>query len=192
VKPPKWVIGMVTVWGVLTLAGVSLMARYDSTAGPDQSAPSQWPERTSLKLAGDPFQAFLFVHPYCACTRATLSELERLMQTRGRRLRVTISIVTRKDQDYKSLAIYETVRAIPDVAIVADPEGAEARRFGAVTSGFLALYNQKGDLLFSGGITGARGEEGDNRGRSAVEEIVDGKAGLRRALVFGCGLGTAE
>ena len=44
-------------------------------------------------------------------------------------------------------------------------------------------------LLFSGGITVARGHAGDNTGRGAIEELIDGETAVsRRTPVFGCAL----
>ena len=51
---------------------------------------------------------------------------------------------------------------------VLDPGGAEARRFGVATSGHVLLYDTRGDLIFSGGITPGRGEQGDNAGPGGV------------------------
>ena len=61
--------------------------------------------------------------------------------------------------------------------------------FHAETSGQTALYDATGNLLFSGGITSARGHEGDNDGRAAVVSLLtsDG-AEERETPVFGCPL----
>ena len=70
-----------------------------------------------------------------------------------------------------------------------DPEGREARLFGAAASGAVALYDTHGILAFSGGITGARGHSGDNAGRSAVVALLTGRRPERaRTFVFGCDL----
>ena len=45
----------------------------------------------------------------------------------------------------------------------------------------------RGDLLFSGGITFARGHAGDNAGRTAIEACAAGQSpGYRQTPVFGC------
>jgi hypothetical protein len=44
--------------------------------------------------------------------------------------------------------------------------------------------------MFQGGITGARGHEGDNAGQAAVIELVaGGRPSVRQTRVFGCALG---
>jgi hypothetical protein len=79
--------------------------------------------------------------------------------------------------------------AIPGVTVVRDDEGVEAGRFRAATSGQTMLYDAAGKLLFSGGITSARGHEGDNAGRAAVVSLLTtGEAGREGTPVFGCPL----
>jgi hypothetical protein len=83
-----------------------------------------------------------------------------------------------------------------------DEDGAEAARFGAATSGQVLVYGRDGALVFSGGITAARGHFGDNEGSKAIAHFVadprpaaevrerspaDASAGnLARTPVFGC------
>jgi hypothetical protein len=70
-----------------------------------------------------------------------------------------------------------------------DEGGAEARRFGAATSGQALLYDAAGRLVFSGGITPARGHSGDSAGRDAIIRWVErGTAPQKSAFVFGCSL----
>ena len=78
----------------------------------------------------------------------------------------------------------------PDTGrVVLDPDGREARRFGVKGSGHVLLYEPSGDLVFSGGITPSRGHEGDNPGRSAVIDLINGgRAAVHRTPVFGCPL----
>ncbi len=89
---------------------------------------------------------------------------------------------------------------IPDVTVVRDDSGLEARRFGAATSGQTLLYDAGGALLFSGGITGARGHAGDNAGQSELVSLLNrgpsspavtlnrGQSARDATSVFGCPL----
>ena len=83
----------------------------------------------------------------------------------------------------------ENGRADPSVTVVRDDDGREAQRFGAATSGQTFLYDSRGALEFSGGITSARGHAGDNAGRTALISLVDRlETSQRRTQVFGCPL----
>lgn len=73
--------------------------------------------------------------------------------------------------------------------MVFDPDGVEARRFGAETSGHTLLFGADGHLLFSGGITASRGHSGDNDGENAIVALLNHQIpALTRTLVFGCSL----
>jgi hypothetical protein len=71
-------------------------------------------------------------------------------------------------------------------------DGRESARVGVAVHAL--LYDARGRLAFSGGITSARGYEGDNAGRHAIEALlVDGTSTIARTSVFGCFLrGTVE
>ena len=70
-----------------------------------------------------------------------------------------------------------------------DEGGVEASRFGAATSGQAILYDGDGRLVFSGGITAARGHFGDNAGSQALARLlIDGMPSRPHTPVFGCAL----
>ena len=96
---------------------------------------------------------------------------------------------TGSSTDWEKTDLWQSAARIPGVNVVADDNGIEARRFHAVTSGQTALYDVDGHLLFSGGITSARGHSGDNAGRSAIVSLLNtGDADLTETAVFGCPL----
>jgi hypothetical protein len=81
--------------------------------------------------------------------------------------------------------------ALPDLRVYQDRGGAEARRFGVATSGHVLVYDVSGLLVFSGGITAARGHGGDNSGRASVFDRIKNAEGSRSGNpVFGCPLAT--
>jgi hypothetical protein len=68
-----------------------------------------------------------------------------------------------------------------------------ARQFHATTSGQTLLYSPAGSLMFSGGITAARGHEGDNVGESTIVALLTGKpTDVVRTPVFGCPIVESE
>ena len=83
--------------------------------------------------------------------------------------------------------LWSSANNIPGVNVSVDENGVEARRFESETSGQAALYSVAGRLIFSGGITSARGHAGDNDGRSAIQSLLlTGKAVKTQTAVFGC------
>jgi hypothetical protein len=84
-------------------------------------------------------------------------------------------------------SLRNAAEAIPGVRAVDDVGGKEAALFGIVASGHVLLYDPGGRRLFSGGITVARGHEGDNDGAAAVLRLVDGSGPAAACHpVFGC------
>lgn len=70
-----------------------------------------------------------------------------------------------------------------------DADGKLAERFAATTLGAIVVYDATGDLQYQGGITVARGHEGDNRGKAAIFAVAHDKATEAVEYpVYGCPL----
>lgn len=109
----------------------------------------------------------------------------------GDRLAVHVWFFTTDELDGAARAASNWLHAasIPGVHVHADPSGATANLFGAMTSGFTLVYSPAGRLQFAGGITGARGHEGDNMGaHEVVLCAMDADKSATNTPVFGCSL----
>jgi hypothetical protein len=180
-------IGVLWVVGVGT--GLVMLTGYSNTPGDMRPAPSNWPRGSRLRLTNGRATLVLFAHPRCPCTRASLGELEKIIARY--RDAVTPWVVflkpTDSDDSWDQTDLWSTAAAIPGVHVVRDEGGSEARRFHAGTSGQTLLYSDRGELLFNGGITYARGHSGDNAGRAAIESYLSGHwPGYHETPVFGC------
>ncbi len=111
----------------------------------------------------------MFAHPRCACTRAELRELV------GRHAgHVDVYVVfLQPNETWSHTGIWNDATSIETVNVLDDTEGAEAERFGAMTSGHVVLYDSHGALAFAGGITSARGHVGDNAGARTLDALLD-------------------
>lgn len=113
----------------------------------------------------------MVAHTKCACTRASLSELERVMARAGTRAEAVVVFVgPRETARTDVLDLRATARAIPGVRVVEDEH--EARVFAAATSGQVMLYDERGALLFQGGLTASRGHEGESAGGAFVRRFL--------------------
>jgi hypothetical protein len=133
----------------------------------------------------------LFLHPRCPCSRATVSELERLAAECPNKFALRIVFVRPPStpSGWEQTDLYRTAGSIPQSVVSIDENAVEARRFGAATSGQTLLYAVDGRLLFRGGITPSRGHEGDNSGRSALASLITtGHSTTTQTAVFGCSL----
>ncbi|MDT5271371.1 MAG: hypothetical protein QOH49_3557 [Acidobacteriota bacterium] len=179
------------LWLLIIGSGVGLLWNYESTPGTAAATPDRWPADSRIEPAADRATLVMLAHPHCPCTRASINELARLMtQAQGR---VTAYVLFVKPPDFSDAwvqsELWESAAAIPDVTPVLDDDGVEAGRFHAATSGQTVLYDSAGNLLFSGGITSARGHEGDNAGRTAIVSLLTSdEAEERDTHVYGCPL----
>jgi hypothetical protein len=180
---------------VLWLGAVSgatiLMARYSKIPGGGGAAPVSWPSDTQIPRDPSEWTLVMFAHPRCPCTRASLGELERLLAQVPHQPSVHIIFLkpVATAPDWEKTDLWRGASAIPGVTIHTDNAGSEARRFHVETSGETLLYAPDGRLRFHGGITLGRGHEGDNPGRSALQELLrQGKSKQNSTPVFGCSL----
>lgn len=189
--------------GLLWLAAVTLgllgVTAYDSAPSPAEASGQKWPAASSLQRDAEKVTLLLFAHPHCPCTRATLAELERVLAHPAHRPRVYILFVRPEGTPagWEQTNLWRDATTQPGVTVRVDEDGQEARRFGAVASGHALLYNTQGALVFSGGITAARGHEGDNLGTDALSAALDANVSTpqlapHRTPVFGCALLSSE
>jgi hypothetical protein len=180
------------LWFSGAASGLWVLWAYENRPGTAASAPGSWPRESDLaRDAGRP-TLILLAHPLCTCTAASLTELaEILARARVRPKTYVLFLKPRGvSDDWEKTDLWRRAAALQDVTVVRDDDGLKAKMFGAATSGQTFVYDARGTLLFSGGITGARGHVGENAGRAAVlaslnRPEVDANP---RTGVFGCPL----
>ncbi|MCA9279820.1 MAG: hypothetical protein H6815_09565 [Phycisphaeraceae bacterium] len=91
--------------------------------------------------------------------------------------------------DWERTSLWNLFSDIPGVHVVSDYNGEEIQQFGASTSGECLLFDPSGNLVFSGGITGARGHVGDNAGSANIVAFSRGhQIHTAQTPVFGCSI----
>jgi hypothetical protein len=178
------------VWGSTVACGFLALQIHGASPGQSGSAVEHWPGPSEIPQSGGRPTLIMAAHPLCPCTRASVAELTRVLTRCEGQVEVYI-LIFRPEHAGHGWHPGDGLRGLgtlPGVHLIDDPAGEEAARFGALTSGLVALYAQDGRLLFRGGITGARGHEGDNEGRRALLGLIQGNASSyrRETPVFGC------
>jgi hypothetical protein len=186
-----WAALAIAIWLGSAAAGLYTVWAYDNAPGVAATAPRTWPRQTTLVAASDRPTLVLLAHPRCDCTRATLGELAEVL-ARAPKPPKTYVLFLRPaafSAGWEETALWRSAKSLPGVTVLRDDDGAEAQRFGAETSGQTLLYDERGVLTFSGGITGSRGHAGDNAGRASLVALLNrGQADRRDTSVFGCAL----
>lgn len=184
-------IAAMLVWLSLVGFGFHRLLVHQATPGPAGAPLSAWPAASAVQPDSRSWTLVMLAHPRCPCTRASLGELALLMaRCQGR---LTAHVLFYKPErvaaGWERPDLWRTAAAIPGVRVLPDRDGAEARRFGILTSGHTLLYDREGRQRFSGGITAARGHSGDNAGRDAITTLVnDGRRVVSHTPAFGCPL----
>lgn len=183
--------GVIVLWAGLICFGGRKLLNYESAPGTPGTPPAQWPAASRIVRPHDKFTLVMLTHPNCPCTRASVAELEILMARLQGKL--VGFMVFRKPEasaaEVQASVLWKTAAGIPNVHLIYDQDGAETDGFGGRVSGQTMLYDPAGRLVFSGGITSARGHQGDNFGVDAVLLAVRGRVKVRgRFPVFGCSL----
>lgn len=181
------------LWVGVIVLGTWGFASYDGQPGASGSAPEGFPGGSRIVLDSGRATLILFGHPRCPCTRASLEELATLLTRARGKVSTFIEFLQPEGQsdEWSRKELWAQAASLPGVHVALDSGGTEARRFGARTSGQVLLFDTSGKLRFSGGITGARGHRGDNRGLSTVLAILlegHGHSRVDTAPVFGCAL----
>jgi hypothetical protein len=180
-----WLLG--GAWGFTTLW------RYESTPGAQTSAGERWPSGSRLDRKPDRFTLVLAVHPQCPCTRATIDSLAHVMERLRGRMAAYVLVYKPADAPagWEKTDIWRGAAAIPGVTVLADVDGMESELFQAQTSGLANLYDSGGSLVFTGGLTAARGRSGISTGQQQlISRVMSGGGGAvaKVVKVFGCAL----
>lgn len=185
------ILSSIALWLVVIGVGFFVLLGYENTPGAVAQPLASWPSGSQIQRAPGRATLVMLVHPHCPCSRASLGELAVLMAQIEGRLDAYVLFLKPDgfSDDWEKTDLWQRAAAIPGVQPIGDRNGVEARHFQAMTSGQTVLYDPEGRLLFSGGITLARGHAGDNAGRSAIVSLLKARrAEQTETPVFGCPL----
>jgi hypothetical protein len=185
------IIAILVVWVLVLALGIWKLEKYSNTPNLPGREIASLPTAAGIALDPAKPSVLLFAHPLCSCSRASLTELARLALNFKNRFKPIVVFYVPKNQpaEWTGSDLVEQAREIPDALVNFDPEGKMAKEIGARTSGQTYVFSPDGKLQFMGGITGARGHEGENRGSRAIAALLEGgKTNDIRYRVFGCSL----
>jgi hypothetical protein len=183
------------LWLAAVALGFRALLSYENTPGPRAASPYHWPSGSQMSLDSTSPTLVLFVHPHCPCSRASIAELASIISKIPGRLSVRVMMYqpANASPEWRQTDLWRAAQKLSGVTVVPDRDGEEATRFDASISGQAMLYNPQGRLLFSGGITKARGHVGDNAGYAAIISlIISGRSAQVTTPVFGCHLRTHD
>ena len=181
------------LWILAITVGSYAIVNYQFSPGTGATPQARWPLASKIQLDKNRATLIMLAHPQCPCTHASVAELSRLMSRNQDKVKAYVLFFAPqtlpRDWEERTVLRKETER-IPGVTVLDDVDANEAKVFQAVTSGQTFVYNARGDLLFNGGITAARGQLGDSTAARSLESTLQTQpsAKVQTALVFGCPL----
>ena len=193
-RRPVVIVILLAAWCVALVPGFRYLLAYERTPGTQSAAPRSWPAGIALTRSPTTPTLIVAMHPRCTCTRATLTELEAFAAEPHPAVTTTLLIYqpesTQEPNAWRDLSIYAAAQKSLNAKIVLDPGGRLAEKFGAETSGEALLYAADGTLRYQGGVTGARGMQGNNAGLTTLRAALAQPTSSQPLSkpVFGCAL----
>jgi hypothetical protein len=179
------------IWLVAVGGGMTKMWTYSFAAGEAGKPPVMWPAASHLHRSRGLLTLVMILHPHCPCSRASIDELAILIARAADKVQAYVIFVQPPEvaASWSETDLWKSVSLIHGVTRVLD-DGHEARLLGAATSGQTIVYDARGNLRFSGGITGSRGHLGVNSGLESVISLAGQSkpSGAGRTPVYGCSL----
>jgi hypothetical protein len=184
------IVAAAALWVGTVGAAYRAIRRFESTPGRAAEVRKSWPAGTSLVRNDGAPTLVMLVHPHCSCSRASMQELQAIVEKSPRSLRTYVVLYRPHDAKpgWERTDIYTAATKLRGAQVVIDEDGREARRFGGFTSGQTFLYDGQGQLRFEGGVTLLRGHAGMNSGRADVIRLANAHAAKGTHPVFGCAL----
>lgn len=180
------------IWAGTVIAAYRAIRSFESTPGKAAVAHATWPDESRVPRAAGEWYLVMLIHPHCSCSRASVKELEAILEKAPATLRTSVLVFRPRDfaEGWERTDVYDAAMRLRRATVLIDEDGTEAAHFGGFTSGQTFLYDDRGALRFEGGITSLRGHAGLNSGRAGVLRIASTGSGNGAHPVFGCAIST--
>lgn len=180
------------IWASTVAAAFRAIRRFESTPGVAAIAPPSWPAQSKIPRAEDAWTLVMLVHPHCSCSRASISELQAVLEKAPHSVQPYVLVYRPHEfpAGWERTDVYDSATRLSRAHVLIDRDGREAALFGGFTSGQTFLYDGEGRLRFEGGITLLRGHAGLNSGRADIIHIANTQTGKGKHPVFGCAIST--
>ena len=191
----RWIItaalaSATVIWAATVTAAYQAIRRFESTPGHAAIAPVSWPAQSRVTRNRGEWTLVMLVHPHCSCSRASVKELEAVLEKAPRSVQPHVLVFRPREfpAGWEQTDVYTAATRLRRARVLIDEDGREARLFGGFTSGQTFLYDSDGKLRFEGGITLLRGHAGLNSGRAGIIRIANAQSGTGTHPVFGCAI----
>ncbi len=180
------IVAGLAIWGLAVSGAIACLMKWEFTPGPQQA----WSGPAPIK--GNRWRLLMVAHTECPCTAASLEELRDVLRRSGPPLEATVVFTGPDATPTSDAANVKYAQSIPYLHIEFCKESEAVTSYNAHVSGQTFLFDPRGRVRFSGGLTTTRGEAGPSVGVDAIVRILGGSDETRNAPVLGCALETPE
>ncbi len=170
------------LWLWLATGAVGFLALNSYTGRPGQSSRAKliWPAYSSIQRLSTQGTLVLFANPSVPGAEASVAEIERLLPELSGKVQTKVVLFDpgQLDQDWHGSPLWKKTASLPDVEVIGDPNGRETYAFGTRRSGQIFLYDERGKLVFSGGLAPTPGLVVKSEGWRAVQAYARGYRSL--------------
>lgn len=165
---------LIIVWLVVVTGATIVQFRYETTPAQVLAAPERWPVLPELKLEPGHAVVLMALHPRCPCSAASIEQLQECVRSMDNRIDLIIleSMPAGAKPEWTDSALCRQIKALSRAKLIIDTDGTLASAFGLTTSGQVVAYDSAGELRFNGGLTAARGVEGNNPSSETFRELL--------------------
>ncbi len=181
----------VFIWLASVSYGLGFLYNYSLKPANMQQVLKNWPEESKIKFAKNQANLVLFLHPHCQCSEASLAELQKIQAQFHKKFKTHLVFILPEgtEQDWIHTKLWKKSQNLANTELIIDKSLQEAKVFASTSSGQVYLFNKERELIFLGGITSARGHQGDSIGNSAIKAYFrSGNMSVEKAPSFGCSL----
>src|SRR5258708_19848837 len=117
------------IWVGTVGAAVRAIRRFEVTPGRAATAPKSWPADSGLVRNPEAPTLVMLVHPQCSCTRASLQELQAVIEKAPRTMR-TYVVVYRPRQakpGWEQTGTYEAATRLRGTRVIVDDAGPQPK-----------------------------------------------------------------
>src|SRR5688572_8091277 len=115
------------LWIGVVIVGELILLRYANAPGLQARAPSAWPQASQIsRISGQP-TLLMFAHPFCPCSRASLSELSKILTQAQNKTQAVILFINPKQEVLSKTSLWNQAVKIPNVTVIEDKNNSESR-----------------------------------------------------------------
>ena len=191
----------ILIWCIWVGLNTQSMLRFDFESQAKSNPPAKLPVfKQGVGDAKLP-SIFLILHPRCPCSNVSLEAFSHILERVKGRVNATIVFVKPSadlNDEWVQSKLWKSAKEIKTAELLVDEKGAIAKTFDAQISGQVLLYDEHGQLRYSGGLNEARGQQPSGVAEERLVSMINKKIAAKDANVskglpaLGCPLHDGE